>query len=839
MNIILLILIPILLVYEKKFKKDNTVIKREYLLSFVLYNLFVFLLFYMLGILDSGYHLVDDHEVYTIGKDLAQYGTGATLIKWLRKDLNIRFRFTYFIIRVLEVVAFGSNFKLWHIFYTFLAAVSLYLSYVFARKMKCPMWLSYIFSVLIFAGSQVAVLWRLGPQESLGTILLMAVFLCLLDYAKKKTTLRLIGLIILTILLGGIKEAFLVLLPLLPILLVFWEIREEGKAFEVKDIVRRFKNNWIYTLSTWMVFIIDMLIILFVVGTNKIGYAGIDSSFGLMNYIKQIWWSCTVAFRVYFFAILIGIVLIVIPLFVTLFKKKELFKQFEYLIFNVLIFLYFMGTQFILHAKSGMYERYMLPTTIGFCLFWIVDLYHLVKDKQRLKVGFSIFITVTMGAALIYTNIDDRAVKYADEGMNTGALIEKVVEYKEMNPDVVAVMEYELDHSASIYLQREHGIKSVYNVYYSGYSEGIVKDAYLEDEERQSILFEEADMYIGYPEKIEPLMEERNLSIAQYNRYDFGQFSMYASKEFDKYRKSLLIVGDSIGEGAGSSDPALKWYKKLVPYMKDNYGIDLGITNVSMGGNTSYAGYVRTMNLDEKTGYDYVVVCYGQNDAKEDFSLYYETLLRTIKEKYPSAVVIAILESSQREYTEKMQTIQELCEHYGVYVADAIAAFHNSGYSYEELCDDGTHPNDKGQEVYFSTVAEVLDQCYQETALDTVEDIEVVNRGIEEFKHYQYYSKKDFEKIDDLKYKLVIDDGELSGRLGIDYVTVKGNNWIKVCIQEGIIAEKDIVWDNAFTLRYIEVLSDDFYANEEVLLEFSSEEMFENFEGVIITDKLE
>lgn len=402
-----------------------------------------------------------------------------------------------------------------------------------------------------------------------------------------------------------------------------------------------------------------------------------------------------------------------------------------------------------------------------------------------------------------------------------------------MNPNIVAVMEYELDTSVSVYLQEEYGINNVYNVYFSGYSEGIVKDAYLEDEEKESILFEEADMYIGYAEKIEPLMKERNLSITQYNRYDFGQFSMYSSKEFDKYRKSLLIVGDSIGEGAGSSDPALKWYKKLVPYMKDNYGIDLDITNVSMGGNTSYAGYVRTMNLDEKTGYDYVVVCYGENDAEEDFSLYYETLLRTIKEKYPSAVMISIQESSQRDYTEKMKTIEELCEHYGIYVADTIAAFNNSGYTYEELCDDGTHPNDKGQEVYFSTVAEVLDQCYQETGSNTVGDIEVINKNIEEFESYQYYSKTDFEKVDDLMYRLTAD--KLSGRLGIDYVTVKGNNCIKVYAQNEIVAEKNVVWDNEFTLRYIEVINDDFNATEEILLEFSSEEMVENFEGIIIT----
>ena len=34
-------------------------------------------------------------------------------------------------------------------------------------------------------------------------------------------------------------------------------------------------------------------------------------------------------------------------------------------------------------------------------------------------------------------------------------------------------------------------------------------------------------------------------------------------------KKSLLIVGDSIGEGTGCSTPELKWYKKLIPYMKE------------------------------------------------------------------------------------------------------------------------------------------------------------------------------------------------------------------------------------------------------------------------------
>ena len=73
----------------------------------------------------------------------------------------------------------------------------------------------------------------------------------------------------------------------------------------------------------------------------------------------------------------------------------------------------------------------------------------------------------------------------------------------------------------------------------------------------------------------------------------------------------LLIVGDSIGEGAGASDPAFKWYKYLIPYVEEQYGKKLEITNVSMGGNTSFAGYTRVMELRKLQEKDRCVVLQG------------------------------------------------------------------------------------------------------------------------------------------------------------------------------------------------------------------------------------
>lgn len=85
-----------------------------------------------------------------------------------------------------------------------------------------------------------------------------------------------------------------------------------------------------------------------------------------------------------------------------------------------------------------------------------------------------------------------------------------------------------------------------------------------------------------------------------------------------------------------------------------------------MGGNASYAEYVRTMILNDDTDYDLVVICYGQNDSTDGFSTDYEALVRAIRNKYTNSSIISILESSQKEYTEKMITIQNICAQYNI-----------------------------------------------------------------------------------------------------------------------------------------------------------------------------
>lgn len=94
----------------------------------------------------------------------------------------------------------------------------------------------------------------------------------------------------------------------------------------------------------------------------------------------------------------------------------------------------------------------------------------------------------------------------------------------------------------------------------------------------------------------------------------------FYQKLADGFDVNVLVVGDSIGEGAGTQTDGQQWYKQLQMYLETVNNGKVSVTNVSMGGNASYAGYVRTMALNDGVGYDLAIICYGQNDGVDGFS---------------------------------------------------------------------------------------------------------------------------------------------------------------------------------------------------------------------------
>ena len=265
---------------------------------------------------------------------------------------------------------------------------------------------------------------------------------------------------------------------------------------------------------------------------------------------------------------------------------------------------------------------------------------------------------------------------------------------------------------------------------------------------------------------------------------------------------NVLIVGDSIGAGTGASDNDHRWVNLLKANLESKYGVSVNLTNVSMGGNTSYAGYVRSMALTDDTAYDLVILCYGQNDSTTDFCLYYESVLRAVKRRYPGASIICIQESSQKDYTEKMWIIQAIADHYGLPVADTIAPFRAN---YNHLVMDGTHPNDDGHRIYCETVMGVIDPLVTARRGYDPQNVPVVNDRVTFFDTFQWFPAEQFAREGNTFTLNTQTHGVI---LGIDYSFTSGANRCKILVDGVEFAAPEVTFNYDFSQRHIMIVND-------------------------------
>lgn len=305
------------------------------------------------------------------------------------------------------------------------------------------------------------------------------------------------------------------------------------------------------------------------------------------------------------------------------------------------------------------------------------------------------------------------------------------------------------------------------------------------------------------------LQQERDKQLAQKEENHQLEIALQEKEESDSFYQKLadgfdvniLIVGDSIGAGAGASDDNHNLSTLLKNKIAETYGSLVTLTNVSLGGNTSYAGYASTMALDDNVDYNLVVLCYGQNDSQENFSLYYEAMIRAVKNRYPKASLLAILESSQKEYTLKMQTIQDIASHYSIPVVDTIAPFQKN---YESLTADAVHPNDDGYKVYCETIMKTINDLVAESYGFDPMDVSPMNDRVMDFDDFKFVGADQFTR-DNNTFTL---NTSLQGTiLGIDYDFVSGANSCKIIIDGEEYAAPEVSFDYDSSQRHIMVVN--------------------------------
>ena len=81
-------------------------------------------------------------------------------------------------------------------------------------------------------------------------------------------------------------------------------------------------------------------------------------------------------------------------------------------------------------------------------------------------------------------------------------------------------------------------------------------------------------------------------SISEYEDYELR--SCYSKISSGK-PVNILVVGDSISEGTGASDEKHAWTYLLKERLESRYKSEVKLSNVSMGGESSLAGFIRLL----------------------------------------------------------------------------------------------------------------------------------------------------------------------------------------------------------------------------------------------------
>ena len=306
----------------------------------------------------------------------------------------------------------------------------------------------------------------------------------------------------------------------------------------------------------------------------------------------------------------------------------------------------------------------------------------------------------------------------------------------------------------------------------------------------------------------------------------------------------LLVVGDSIG--------AMPWTNDVAKWIEDNYQVSCTIKNISLGSNTSYSGFVSEKLLDDGLAYDLVIVCYGQNDVPQGFAADYEALIREVlvKNKLPS--VIAVLESSQREYTEKMQDIMHIAEHYRLQLADTIKAFENSGYSYEALSTDGEHrqPHPRllvwhvRDHLRLQPAVVIADKLLLSILSEDTElprnIIELPDpldeKGVAPYDSFRYIPSENFRRISDTEWEIRFESTQ-KGILGINRSRCPGENLFEIFYNDELYYSEEDYLSIGFNLMKISRISEKpetFQGN--LRIRFLQKEHADSFFGIIFTD---
>lgn len=447
-------------------KKNRMSYIKEIFIILSISILYVFGTLFITGTFFSGYHLQDDHEIIRRGFNYRTYNTSIETLFSGFPWAGMRFRPLYSLVRNLRIFLFGNDFAIWYTIVGLEMVFSIVTAYYIARMWKCNAIISVLFGLLIITGEQSAIWWRLGPQEPLGLLLLLLSILAVQKYEVNRKIGWLLINLVTAILCSWSKEAFTLILPAIPLIGISYDLMFRSNETNLfKAIVLSTKRNLITIIILAGIFMWNMYIIIFKVGLLSIGYAGIDTSYGIGDYVSGIMRMATTNLKIYFIGIVVAIVIYLAYLGSASGRKntnKTVNKQYIVKLLPIMIVsLGAWSIQLVLHAKSGMWERYLVPMTVAWCFICVIMVGFLIHEKKHL-----IYLQIAvLGILLCYLwcgKVLPAGRGFAMFGNELKDCFEIVNESVDKDALVVSAMSDEYNVAMESYLEIELGYTSVY-----------------------------------------------------------------------------------------------------------------------------------------------------------------------------------------------------------------------------------------------------------------------------------------------------------------------------------------------------------------------------------------
>ena len=295
----------------------------------------------------------------------------------------------------------------------------------------------------------------------------------------------------------------------------------------------------------------------------------------------------------------------------------------------------------------------------------------------------------------------------------------------------------------------------------------------------------------------------------------------------DGFDVKILVVGDTIANGYGASSADATWFNLVKKSIEEQYNVGVTMDNVSILDSGAYASYARVKMTEDKD-YDLALICTGANDAEETLPVYYEALLRAVRDTFTKCNVITIQEYMESDNNARNMTIQSLSNAYNALSVDMYSQMILEPAPYLQ---NGGYLNDAGHQLYADSVISEIEKAVKGGVEYSVTQTAPIYTETLKFDRFLYVPADMFTRTG----RQYVIETSLTGIVALDFDVYPGDNSFDFYLDR--VKTASLVLTNAIAspVEHIELIEGEVKANRRVGVIFATEEVADSFRGMCVT----